>query len=136
MLLDFEHAADNRAWARTFEVIRRTKDRVVARWNFEGRAGINPSCVLGFVVVPKEDGVVVRYKILEDDFGLAAFFGDYRVIRFAESPPRSKLVQRVYIDSGIALVNASADDIATGLREDARRILEWMKKRRQGRPPG
>ncbi|MEQ8763528.1 MAG: hypothetical protein RL885_06355 [Planctomycetota bacterium] len=128
-LLDFEEAAGHRSWAKEFDVLERVDDRVVARWHFEGKMGINPECVLVFEPVKLGDRRIIRYEQRETSFGLAAFFGDYQIVPVKDRPNRSILGERVFIDSGLFFVNASEEDIADGLREDARRLREWMKER-------
>ncbi len=129
MLLDFDHAKGHRAWAKTYESLPAVDGRPRARWNFEGHMGINPSVVLEFDVRRESgDAIVVRYKLVKTAFGLGAFFGDYRIERI-KGARRSRLTERVFIDSGTWLANASAKDVEDGLREDARLIQTWMKER-------
>lgn len=130
MLLDFERAQGNRAWAEAYEVVSREADRVVARWTFAGKAGLNPTIELEFVVERREDPVYVTYEAIEPSFGLAAFFGDYTVVEHPDAGGgRSVLRERVYVDSGLPFANATAEDLERGLREDARRMRAWMRER-------
>ncbi|HGY91761.1 MAG TPA: hypothetical protein ENK43_11375 [Planctomycetes bacterium] len=129
MLLDFEHAKGHRAWAKTYESLPAVEGRPRARWNFEGHMGINPSVILEFDIRHEAgDAIVVRYKLVKTAFGLGAFFGDYRIEPIAGAR-RSRLTERVFIDSGTWLANASKKDVEDGLREDARLIQAWMKER-------
>ncbi|MEZ6195507.1 MAG: SRPBCC family protein [Planctomycetota bacterium] len=125
MLLDFEHAGGHRAWADRFEVLSRTEDEVRARWHFVGKAGVDPAPVLALQVRRRTPDFVVRFRIVEEDFGLAAFFGDYRIEPIPDRPDHAVLTQRVYIDSGLWIANASAEEIEAGLREDARLLRDW-----------
>ena len=135
MLLDFDHAQGHRAWAREYRTISREAPRITASWSFEGKLGINPEVVLE-LIERRESGVaVIEFRLIEKAFGLAAFFGDYRVSEDSANPARSWLVQRVFIDSGIWLANATAEDIENGLREDAKLIQEWMTLRLKDSSP-
>lgn len=137
MLLDFDHAEGNRAWAKHYELLERDGDVVTARWSFQGRMGIDPRTEMELRIERLPDELVVTYRLSKPAFGLAAFFGDYR-IRPAAAPSASILTERVYIDSGIPIANASRKDIADGLKEDARLIVAWMQERTAGpsAPPG
>ncbi len=129
MLLDFDHARGRRSWAKAYESLPAVDGRPRARWDFEGHMGINPSVVLEFEERRESGGVIVlRYKLVETAFGLGAFFGDYR-IEPMPTARRSRVAERVFIDSGTWLANASAKDIEDGLREDARLIQAWMRDR-------
>lgn len=130
LLLDFEAMAGHRAWARRFEVLETKGDIQRVRWHFEGKAGVNPAPVLAFQVRRREPSFLARFRIVEEDFGLAAFFGDYLVEPLAEGPdgPRLRFTQRVYIDSGLWIANASAEEIEAGLREDARLLRDWLQQ--------
>ena len=45
----------------------------------------------------------------------------------SSTPTGSAFTQRVFIDSGLWIANASTDEIEAGLREDAKRIREWLE---------
>lgn len=127
MLLDLDGTAEHRAWCEGTKIVERSGPDTTALWNFEGKAGVNPEAKVVHRLATRDDGtVVIRYRLAEPVFGLAAFFGDYRVSSVA--PERSRIVQRVYIESGL-LINASDEDIRDGLQEDARRITKWMRLR-------
>ena len=128
MLLDFDHAAGHRAWAKTYTALPDDGTRRLARWDFEGEAGINPSVDLEFTERRNEKGITLRYKLARTEFGLAAFFGAYEIRPTSESL-RSQLTETVFIDSGTWLANASEEEIEAGLREDAKLIVEWMDLR-------
>jgi hypothetical protein len=128
-LIDFGDTARHRAWAERFEMIEAGADSLKVRWHFEGKAGVNPAPVLEFQVRRRAPDFYCRFRIVEEDFGLAAFFGDYHVVALADDEqgrPRSRFSQRVYIDSGLWIANASAEEIEAGLREDARLLLAWI----------
>ncbi len=130
MLGDFENALGNRAWAQTYETLERSADRVVAKWKFRGKMGINPTVHIEFVTTKRsEAGATVEFKLVKKSLGIASFFGDFKITRLPGTPPRVQVVQRQFIDSGISFANASAEDIEKGLREDARLIRLWMEKR-------
>jgi hypothetical protein len=129
MLLDFAAADGHRAWAREYRLLESDGETVRAEWRFEGKMGVDPTVELSFRRIPGGELIVLRYELSKTAFGLAAFFGDYRIRSVARDPPRSLLVQRVFIDSGLFFVNASAEDIAAGLREDARLMRAWMRER-------
>lgn len=129
MLLDFEHADGKRAWAKNYVLLGREGDSTAARWHFEGKAGMNPTCELRFDTVRRERDIVLRYRLTKPDFGLQAFFGDYRMTARDTTPPTTRLVERVFIDSGVFIANATDTDIAEGLREDAKLMTEWMTER-------
>ena len=134
MLLDFEQATGRRAWARTYELLSREQGVVTARWIFKGRFGINPKVVLEFRSQELPEALVVTYELVQAGFGMAAFFGDYRVFPVNGDAERSILEERVFIDSGLRFANASAEDIEDGLREDANTLRAWMLVRR-GKAP-
>lgn len=129
MLLDFDHAAGHRAWARTYHTLAHDEEGVLAQWTFRGKMGIAPTVHLRFRVEHGDEGAVVRYELEKKAFGIASFFGDYRVTPRPGTPPRVEIAERVFIDSGIPIANASAEDIEKGLREDARLIRAWMAER-------
>ncbi len=72
----------------------------------------------------------MTYAILEPGFGMAAFFGDYRIFPVDGDAERSILEERIFIDSGLMFANASAEDIEDGLREDADALRAWIRARR------
>jgi hypothetical protein len=127
MLLDFEHAEGHRSWAQRFEVLERGDGEVVARWHFRGRFGIHPKPELRFRVGP--GGRLVEFELSKTALGLAAFFGDYELRPVPGTRDRTWLTERVFIDSGIKLSNASHEDIAKGLADDAARMQAWMLER-------
>ena len=129
MLLDFEQASGRRIWARTYTLLSREEGVVTARWKFKGRFGINPTVVLEFRTQERPGALLVTYEILEPGFGMAAFFGDYRVFPVNGDAHRSILEERVFIDSGLTFANASAEDIQEGLREDAHALRAWIQVR-------
>lgn len=131
MLLDFEKAAGNRAWARSYRTLSRDEQGVLAQWTFRGKMGIAPTVQLRFRVEHADGGATVRYELKKKAFGIASFFGDYRLRPLPGTPPRVELAERVFIDSGIPIANASQEDIEKGLREDARLIRAWMEQRVQ-----
>jgi len=131
MLLDLDHAAGHRAWARSYRILERSATRVHSEWSFEGRMGINPTVQLELTVQSSQPPLVLNFKLVKPTFGLAAFFGDYRITTLPAEPPRCLLEERVFIDSGIFLANASEQDIRDGLREDARLMRAWMHERLQ-----
>lgn len=129
MLVDFDGADGRRAWAKTYRTIKKSADEVVAQWKFEGKAGIDPDCDLVFNVVRRKTDILIRFKLQRTDFGLAAFFGDYRIEPAGDG--RSRITARVYIDSGVAIANADAEDISSGLKEDAKLMRAWMIERKK-----
>lgn len=127
MLLDFENADGNRAWARKHTVLSSDERGLVARWEMEGKAGIEPVVELAFRRDTMKDGTIrIRFRLRKEDFGLAAFFGDYR-IRASEGG--STVRQRVFIDSGLWIANASLEEIEAGLREDSKLLRAWLAER-------
>lgn len=129
MLLDFDRAAGHRAWAREYQELEREPERVLARWSFAGKLGVEPVVELEFTVQRSEQRAQVDYRLTKKGLGLASFSGQYRVRLLDSEPPRSELRESVFIDSGLPLVNASAQDIERALREDARLINDWMIER-------
>jgi hypothetical protein len=130
MLLDFDAATGRRPWAERYRVLSRDGDRVVAEWRFKGKMGVAPTVQIAFTVDPQDDRVRIRYQVVDSAFGLKSFFGDYVVEPVQADPPVSRIVERVFIDSGLPFVNASAEDVENGLREDARRLQAWAHERR------
>lgn len=130
MLLDFEQASGRRIWARTYTLLSSEEGVVTARWKFKGRLGINPTVVLEFRTEERPEAWVVTYEVLEPGFGMAAFFGDYRIFPVSGDAGRSILEERVFIDSGLVFANASAEDLENGLREDADALRAWILVRR------
>ncbi len=128
MLLDFAHADGHRAWAEHFTLVSEAGDRVVAHWDFRGKMGIHPSLELGFEVTRAAGEIVVEFQQLESAFGLSAFFGDDRIQTVA-GRSGCVLIERVFIDSGLPFVGASAADLEEGLRADIRRLREWLRDR-------
>ena len=135
MLMNFQGTARHRAWAEAFALKSVTKKATVVTWQFEGKAGINPTVDLKFRRVRGKKGLVVRYKIVKEDFGLAAFFGDYLCETIPNDPRLSKLTERVFIDSGLWIANASKEEVEAGLREDARLLVAWAKELRSKTAP-
>ena len=128
-LLDFAGASGHRAWAPLIEALPARGETLLSRWHFEGEMGIDPVVVLGFREKVDAESRLIRFKIVERDFGLAAFFGDYRIRASATDAGRSRVRARIFIDSGVTIANASDEEIAAGLREDARMLESWMKER-------
>jgi len=129
MLLDFDKADGHRAWARRYEMLESGNRRVRARWVFRGKMGIQPTVEIDFRAVPEKNGVIVRYRLSKKSFGVAAFFGDHRVVGLHTTPPSVEVTSRVFIDSGLKLFNASRADIEKGLRRDAELMRAWMISR-------
>lgn len=126
MLLDLEHANGRRPWAARYEVLERAPDRSVSRWRFEGRLGIHPTLVMIHRVVRRRPPILVEFEPRAPAFGLAAFFGDYRIWPFGEH--ESLLAMRLFLDSGLSFANASYEDLERGLRSDARAMRAWMRE--------
>ena len=74
--------------------------------------------------IEKDGEIRIRFKILKADFGLAAFFGDFKIRANPDNFQESLVTERCFIDSGIMLGNASFEEIEEGLVEDARLIRE------------
>ncbi len=130
MLLDYDHADGQRAWAETYRTVGRDGDRERAEWKFRGKLGVAPRVVLDLERERVEgDAIRVRFQLSETAFGLKRFFGDWRVEPVAGVPDRAHVTARVFIDSGLPFVNASHDDVRDGLREDARLMRAWMDRR-------
>jgi hypothetical protein len=136
MLLDFEQASGKRIWARTYTLLSREDGVTTARWKFKGRLGINPTVVLEFRTEERREALVVTYEVLEPGFGMAAFFGDYRIFPVDGDADRSILEERVFIDSGLTFANASAEDLEDGLRDDADTLRAWIQVRRAAETTG
>jgi hypothetical protein len=128
-LLDFDAATGHRAWAQRYRVVSRSGSQVVAEWRFKGRMGVNPTVHLEFTPEPDGVGRRIRYRVVQKAFGIASFFGDYRLEPLAGEPPRVLVTERVFIDSGLSFNNASHEDVEKGLREDARLFRAWMEER-------
>ena len=128
-LLDFDNAQGHRAWAQQYKIVGREGSTVVAEWKFKGKLGINPTVQLEFSPSTDGNATVIRYKVRKKAFGIASFFGDYRIVQVQSDPPRSLLTERIFIDSGLSFANATHEDMNKGLNEDARLIREWMTQR-------
>jgi hypothetical protein len=130
MLLDFEGANGVRPWAQRYRTVSTTGDVTRAEWHFRGKMGVNPQVEIEFVRQALPDGGVrIRYKLVRKAFGIAAWFGDWRVRPVRGVAGRSRLTARVYVDSGLPFVGASSQDIEDGLREDAAAMRGWMERR-------
>jgi hypothetical protein len=132
-LLDFDHAAGHRSWAkRGYRTISRSPERVHAEWRFEGRMGMHPTIEVEFLPETDARGSRIRYRLVKKGLGIATFFGDYRLEPVAGSPARTRVTERVFLDSGLAFANASHEDLEKGLQEDARLLAAWMAARTGG----
>jgi len=132
MLLDFEHADGHRSWARQYTLLSRTEDEAFARWQFEGKLGVNPTVELRFDLDP-DDPSLIRYQLVKPAFGLAAFFGDYRILPAEDDRTKTLVMERIFIASGLPFLTASQQDIEDGIHEDIRLMREWMEERTAGR---
>jgi hypothetical protein len=130
MLLDFANEGGNRPWRTACRVLSHNGDRWEVEAAFDGSAGVNPVVVLVHQVLPDGDGFLVRFHLERGAFGLRRFDGEYE-IRPA-GPAHCRLRQRVFIHSGLPLLNASAADVRDGLVEDAKMIRAWMQRRLGG----
>ena len=134
MLLDFDSANGWRAWAKDHRTLRRGPSVVEALWTFEGRMGLNPSARLTFRSERLEGEIVIDFHLTRPVFGLARFSGQCRVRPAAGGKGGSLVTEEVFISSGLPLVSVSSEEIAAGLRKDARRMRAWMEERLT--PPG
>ena len=132
-LLDFEGDAGHRSWVKSFAPLPPLGKLQRARWDFEGKAGINPTVEVGFKVEGTGEKMRIRYRLTKKDFGLGAFFGDYLIELKSLNPPRSTIRERTFIDSGVWIANASFEEIEDGLKEDARLLIPWLEERWQNR---
>jgi len=130
MLLDFDRAAGHRAWFKSAKVLERAPGRVLVRWKMHGKLGINPSVTIEFRVSDEARATRVRYQITRPGFGLAVFSGCYDLQAIGAQAAHTRLMQTVYIASGLPFVGASPQDIADGLREDAALLRDWLEQRR------
>ena len=128
-LLDFDQGTGHRAWTEAMQTLERSPQRVLAEWTFRGRLGIAPTVELEFLLHPEGPGRRIDYRITKGTIGLREFSGAYRVRPAAGDRTRSELAVSVFIDSGLAFVNASPEDVEAGLREDARLLTEWLGER-------
>ena len=133
-LLDFDHSSGNRSWAKTYVYLGEQDGVLRTRWKFDGQAGINPEVILGFRLIQQESEDRVQFRLLKKDYGLAAFFGDFRITEDPQQPGFCWLEQRIFIDSGLWIANASYEEIKEGLLEDARLFRAWMERRLKSRP--
>lgn len=135
LLEDFDAAAGRRPWAQEYRTLESGADTLRARWSFRGKMGIDPEVELAFQRVPVEEGLRVDYRVVKRAFGLKEFRGSYELRTLPGTPARTEVVERVFIDSGLPFVNASAADIEAGLLADARGIRSWMAERLAGAAP-
>ena len=130
MLLDFEGANGVRPWATNYRKLSSTGDTTKAEWQFKGKMGVNPKVVVALVRTDGAGAIVrIRFKLERKAFGIAAFFGDWKIRPVAGAEGRSHMTARMYIDSGLPFVNASSKDIEDGLRKDADKMRSWMQQR-------
>jgi len=130
-LLDFDEADGHRSWAESFELVDAGEDSLgrwrVARWDFRGKLGISPSVTIEFRPERHADGASVAFELVDGALGLRTFEGSYVLEPTADGG--TWFTQHVFLSSGLAFVDASHDDIAAGLREDARRLVAWLAER-------
>jgi len=130
MLLDFEGANGVRPWATKYHLLSTTGDTTKAEWQFKGKMGVNPKVVVALVRTDGAGAIVrIRFKLERKAFGIAAFFGDWKIRPVPGVEGRSHMTARIYIDSGLPFVNASSKDIEDGLRKDAAKMRPWMQRR-------
>jgi len=134
MLVDFDHAEGHRSWAASYRTLSRAKDRVEAEWKFRGKLGIHPTVKMELRSSRDAKGFLLRFHLTKTATGIASFFGDYRLVLLAGKPAHTRITERVFIDSGLWIANASYEDIEKGLREDARLMTAWMAERDPGSP--
>jgi hypothetical protein len=132
MLVDFNRMTGRRPWAAGYTHLSTDGDLHRSEWSFAGKAGVNPKCVLVHRVERKPDAVVVRFSLEKTDFGLAAFFGDYRLVPAFSGGRRTLVTERIFIDSGVLIANATAEDIEAAVRQDAADMGKWMRDRLVG----
>lgn len=127
MLLDFDHADGNRAWATQHETVSREGDVVTARWHLKGKAGISPVVQLAFVTQRLADKIRVTFDLVERTFAVSQLFGDYVI---AEGENGSSLMSgRVFVASGLPFGGPTPDDIRDGMIRDVELIRGWMRER-------
>jgi hypothetical protein len=131
MLFDFEGASGRRVWAREYRLVERTATGAIAHFVLEGRMGIHPQCDVEFVVetlptTPRSYSI--EFRLVAPAFGLAAFFGDHALTPVGKGD-ETLVTSRIYIDSGLPIVNATAKNIEDGLREDVEQMRIWMRER-------
>jgi len=134
MLLDFDSATGHRPWAVDYERLTGEEAQgmpqpVRSRWRFEGKAGIDPTIVLDFTLDDASIPTTLEFHASEPAFGLAAFFGEHRIWPHPERDEAAIMELSIYIDSGLPFVNATAEDLEAGLREDAAMMRAWMRER-------
>lgn len=129
MLVDFNHMTGRRPWAVRYTHLSTDGDIHRSEWAFAGKAGMDPVCILRHRVERPEGRIIVRFQLERPDFGLAAFFGDIALDADGRDPGRTRVRQRLFIDSGVLIANASFEDIEAGLRQDALDMDRWMRQR-------
>jgi hypothetical protein len=130
MLLDMDGANQHRPWAQSYRTLSREGDVLRAEWHFAGKMGVAPKVQVELRRENRTDGSTrIRFKLVKKAFGIAAFFGDYVIEPLPGVAGRSRLAVRTFIDSGLPFVNATYQDIESGMREDAQSMRSWMEQR-------
>ena len=138
MMLDFGAAVGRRPWARSYRVIEKTDNRVVAEWKFDGRMGVNPKVEIEFEIdrgagngeaTRPNSSALITFKLRKRAFGLARFFGQHYIAPLNGSEKEVWVSSSKFIDSGIFITNASHKDVEDGLRADATAMHKWMRER-------
>jgi hypothetical protein len=132
MILDFDQEPRHRPWRIRTKVLDTDGARCRVEAEYEGKAGLNPVVVLVHEASAVAGGYLVRFHVEEPTFGLSTFSGEYEMTAgdaASGRPGRSRFRERVFIDSGLLFINATADDIRAALLRDAQDIRAWMEAR-------
>lgn len=128
-ILDFEHAAEHRTFARKLEVLSRTADQVEAALTLKGKLGIHPTIHVRYTTTRTGADRSLTYKLTQKAFGIARYFGGYRIEGLPGVPPRSRFTSTIFLSSGIPLASIGREEIEAGQRRDQTELRTWMRQR-------
>ena len=128
-ITDTEHAAAHRSFARKMEVLSRERENLELALTLKGKLGISPTIHVLYQTTRTEGDITITYALTRKAFGIARYFGSYRIQPLPGSPARSRFTSTIFISSGVSLASVDHEEIEAGQRADQIELRAWMRER-------
>lgn len=130
MLLDFEEANGRREWCERYKPVSVEETTATAVWYFKRYKIFKPVVTLLYEIEeePSGDRISIKFHAQEPVPGIAALFGEYQLYRLESETDETLMRAQVFIDTGFP-IGVSEEDMADGLRTDAKNLRAWIRER-------
>ena len=130
MLLDFDGANGRRVWCKRYKSVSLEATKAKAVWYFKRYKIFEPVVTLLYDIheVADSNSIHIEFHAEAPVPGVAALFGEYQLYGLDGEVDETLMRAQVFIDTGFP-IGVSEEDMADGLRKDARALRAWIKER-------